>query len=77
MPEQPAEIGEDLQQGGEIAERQEEQKDENGANQINVERRPLAGRLAAGGTVVVEAADRGMAMRAGFQRRCAPQLHFE
>jgi hypothetical protein len=77
LPEQPAEIGEDSQQGGKIAERQEEQKDENGADQIKVKWRPLTGWLAAGRTVIVEAADRGMTMRAGPQRRCAPQLHFE
>ena len=76
-PEQPAEIGKEAQQGGEIAEREEEQEHEQGADQIHIEGRPLSRRIAAGGTIVVEAADRRVAMWAGLQPRRASQLHFE
>ncbi len=64
-PEQPAEADEELQEGREIAERQEEQEHERRAEQIHIEGWPLAGRLAAGGTDIIEPADCGVAMRTG------------
>ena len=60
--EQPTEIDEELPKRRKIGERQEEQENQRGADQIDIEGRPLPRRLVADGAFQVEPAQFRTAM---------------
>src|SRR5262249_23480245 len=66
--EQAAEIDEELQERREIREDEEEQEHERGADEIDIERQPLARRLAADRAVHVEPAQPSAAMGTELRR---------